>query len=157
MADCLMDLVLRRGETDLPAVQAQLTLVAPVPTLVGADQPGEIRGEPVPAEVVRALARALGLIPDVPDDDVQAPASASAGPPAELLIEDDAEDAAGAEASERWWAEVDARAMRGEWGGEEEPPLEELERLWAREAASAGGPEYMDPTETLARAGSDGR
>ena len=38
--------------------------------------------------------------------------------------------------------------MRGEWGGEEEPPLEELERLWAREAASAGGPEHTDPTET---------
>ena len=36
MADCLMDLVLRRGETDLAQVQAQLTLVAPVPTLVGA-------------------------------------------------------------------------------------------------------------------------
>ena len=40
MADCLMDLVLRRGETDLPAVQAQLTLVAPVPTLVGGGPAG---------------------------------------------------------------------------------------------------------------------
>jgi hypothetical protein len=48
MADCLMDLVLRPGETDLPVVQAQLTLVAPVPTLVGADQPGEIRGRAGP-------------------------------------------------------------------------------------------------------------
>ena len=37
--------------------------------------------------------------------------------------------------------------LRGDWGGEEEPPLEELERLWAREAASAGGPEHTDPTE----------
>ena len=148
MADCLMDLVLRRGETDLAPVQAQLTLVAPVPTLVGADQSGEIRGEPVPAEVVRALARALGLIPDVREDDVHVPASASAGPPASSSSTTMPRTPPGRKRLERWWAEVDARAMRGDWGGEEEPPLEELERLWAREAASAGGPEHTDPTET---------
>jgi hypothetical protein len=97
--------------------------------------------------VVRALARALGLIPDVSEDDVQGAASTCAGPPVDLLMGDDAEDGARTEALERWWAEVDARAMRGEWGGEEEPPLEELERLWAREATSADGSEDMDPTE----------
>ena len=30
MADCLLDLVLRPGETDLPVVRAQVTVVAPV-------------------------------------------------------------------------------------------------------------------------------
>ena len=142
MADCLLDLVLHPGETDLPAVRAQLTLVAPVPTVVGADLPGDIGGEPVPAEMVRALARALGLIPAEPGPQhgAQVVASDVAGPPAEPGAGDDAEDADRTEALERWWAEVDARAMRGEWGGEEEPPLEELERRWAREAMWGFGP-----------------
>ena len=64
MADGLMDLVLRPGETDLPVISAQLTLVATAETMAGGDQPGELDGEPVPAEVVRALARKLGLVPD---------------------------------------------------------------------------------------------
>src|SRR4051794_41159060 len=42
MADCLVDLILRPGETDLPVVQAQLTVVASVETLAGGDQPGEV-------------------------------------------------------------------------------------------------------------------
>ncbi|MGY1722470.1 hypothetical protein [Blastococcus sp. SYSU DS0533] len=67
MADCLLDLVLRPDEEDRPAVQAQLTVVAGVRALLGGDQPGEIGGEPVPAEVVRALARALGLLPESGD------------------------------------------------------------------------------------------
>jgi hypothetical protein len=125
MADCLLDLVLRPGETDRPAVQAQLTLVAPVGTMIGGNQPGEIGGEPVPAEMVRALARGLGLLPDVP----------AAEPAPEDDAEDDAEDVARAEALERWRTEVEARALRGEWGGEEEPPPEEMERHWAREAS----------------------
>lgn len=145
MADCLMDLVLRPGETDLPAVRAQLTIVAPVPTVIGADQPGEIGGEPVPAEMVRALARGLGLIPDGIGDCGRPPGSSRADPPAaDDCTWDDADDAAGTEALERWWAQVDARAMRGEWGGEEEPPLEELERLWAREAMWNGGAGFPD-------------
>jgi hypothetical protein len=134
MADCLLDLVLRPGETDLPVVQAQVTLVAPVPTLVGADQPGEIGGEPVPAEMVRALARGLGLVPDVPDSGPQTSARTVADRPSEVCVDDDVADAARAEALERWWVEVEARALRGEWGGEEGPPPEEMERLWAREA-----------------------
>ncbi len=73
MADCLLDLVLRPGETDLPAVRAQLTLVAPVATMVGGDQPGENDGQPVSAEIVRALARGLGLLPDAPPDALDAP------------------------------------------------------------------------------------
>ena len=63
MADCLMDLVLRPGETDLPPVQARLTLVAPVATMLGGDQPAEVAGTPVPAELARALAQGFGLLP----------------------------------------------------------------------------------------------
>ena len=66
MADCLVDLVLRPGETALPVVAARLTVVASVETLAGGDQPGEVDGEPAPAELVRALARSLGLVPDDP-------------------------------------------------------------------------------------------
>jgi hypothetical protein len=137
MADCLLDLVLRPGEADLPTVRTQLTLVAPIPTMIGGDQPGEIGGEPVPAEMVRALARGLGLVPDVPE-------SASPSPPIDFDTDFDTEDDARAEALDRWWAAVDARAMRGEWGGEEEPPLEELERLWALAAQWSPRPDVTD-------------
>ena len=63
MADCLLDLVLRPGENGLAPVQAQLTVVASAATLAGGDEPGEVAGQVVPAELVRALARALGLLP----------------------------------------------------------------------------------------------
>ncbi|WP_082523305.1 HNH endonuclease signature motif containing protein [Geodermatophilus sp. Leaf369] len=66
MADCLVDLILRPGETGLPVVTAQLTIVAPVETLAGGDEPGEVDGQVVPAEMVRHLARALGLLEEVP-------------------------------------------------------------------------------------------
>src|SRR3712207_2815372 len=59
MADCLLDLVLRPGESGLPPVQIVLSVVAPVGALLGGDQPGEIDGHVVPAEVVRALLAAL--------------------------------------------------------------------------------------------------
>ncbi|MCF6743889.1 DUF222 domain-containing protein [Blastococcus sp. KM273128] len=180
MADCLLDLVLRPGENDLPAVQAQLTVVAGVRSLLGGDQPGEIGGEPVPAEVVRALARALGLLPGSPADGCEStgdapapdrapaanpraddrPGTVTAGAtPGELCPTDAATpaDARSAdagpgelcptdgwpmdtwptewrEADERWWAEVEARALRGEWGGAEYTPEEELFRRWAEEA-----------------------
>ncbi len=72
MADCLTDLVLRPGEHGMAPVQARLTIVAAVRTLLGgdaagADTPGEIDGEMVPAAVVRALAVTLGLMP--PEDE----------------------------------------------------------------------------------------
>ncbi|UOY02099.1 HNH endonuclease signature motif containing protein [Blastococcus sp. PRF04-17] len=60
MADCAMDLVLRPGETNLPLVQILLHVVASVGTLAGGDQPGEIDGTVVPAEMIRELVRALG-------------------------------------------------------------------------------------------------
>ena len=134
MADCLLDLVLRPGETELPAVQAQLTVVAPVATWIGGDQPAEVGDRSVPAEMLRALARGLGLLPTA-----RAPAADSA--PGESRSDADAEEVDEFEndeldnlALERWWVEVEARALRGEWGGEEDPPQDELERYWAREA-----------------------
>ncbi|MCW2509416.1 MAG: putative endonuclease, partial [Modestobacter sp.] len=66
MVDCLVDLVLRPGAHGLAPVQAQLTVVATVHTLLGGDDPGEVGGDTVPAETVRALARSLGLLPDEP-------------------------------------------------------------------------------------------
>ncbi|MGY1606633.1 DUF222 domain-containing protein [Geodermatophilus sp. SYSU D00700] len=59
MADCLLDLVLRPGESGLPPVQVTLTVVAPVGALLGGDQPCEVDGQVVPAELVRALLAAL--------------------------------------------------------------------------------------------------
>lgn len=76
MVDCLVDLVLRPGEHGLAPVQAQLTVVATVETLLGTnDEPGEVDGDLVSAETIRLLAEALGLLtPTRPDD-------APAGPP----------------------------------------------------------------------------
>ena len=68
MVDCLVDLVLRPGAHGLAPVQAQLTVVATVRTLLGGDEPGEVGGDVVPAETVRALARSLGLLPEPPAD-----------------------------------------------------------------------------------------
>jgi hypothetical protein len=63
MLDCLADLILRGGESDLPTVQAQLTIVATADTLAGGDEPGEVNGQPVSALQLRELAYALDLLP----------------------------------------------------------------------------------------------
>ena len=145
MADCLLDLVLRPGATDLPPVQAQLTLVAGVTTLAGGDEPGELDGEPVPAEMVRALARSLGLLPDDSAGQV-APQTGRLGsvepiPPVGLSM---AEVGATAKAEQRaleaWWAEAEQRVLRDPWGGAEAPPAEVLERMWAQESRWHGDP-----------------
>ena len=136
MADCLLDLVLRPGENGLPPVQAQLTVVAGVSTLLGGDEPGEISGQPVPAEMVRALARALGLLPD--------PASPGAGAPGVQPTE----DAALAD----WWAATEARVLE-EWGGEEDPPPDEMAAYWARGARSdekSPGSDLAVPVDPMA-------
>ena len=67
MLDCLLDLVLRPGESDLPPVQVLLTVVASIATLAGGDAPGEIDGQVVPAEMIRQFLAALaGLASPVP-------------------------------------------------------------------------------------------
>ena len=97
MVDCLIDLILRPGETGLPPVQAQLTLIAPVDTFRGGDEPGEVDGHPVPADVVRELADALGLLPRPNDLDTApptpvgtppAPTSPAGGTPAERAVDE---------------------------------------------------------------------
>ncbi|MCW2509746.1 MAG: putative endonuclease, partial [Modestobacter sp.] len=87
MVDCLVDLVLRPGEHGLAPVQAQLTVVATVRTLLGDDEPGEVDGDLVPAEMVRELAYALGLLPRPAGEpvDIPEPADTAAPAPAEDL------------------------------------------------------------------------
>ncbi|WP_448640663.1 DUF222 domain-containing protein [Geodermatophilus sp. URMC 63] len=69
MVDCLLDLVLRPGKSDLPPVQVLLTIVASVQTLLDGDGLGEVDGQLVPAEMARQLARAFaGLEPTGPAD-----------------------------------------------------------------------------------------
>lgn len=133
MADCLIDLVLRPGETDLPMVQADVTVVAPVATMVGGDQPAEVGGHPVPAEMARALAQGMGLLPATTTDPCDA---RPAGRIDDLELDADpvTHDSLVAAADEAWWAEVEARVARGEWGGEDDPPPDELERLWTETA-----------------------
>jgi hypothetical protein len=48
MVDCLLDLVLRAGESQLPPVQVLLTLVAALDTVAGGDTPGELDGHTTP-------------------------------------------------------------------------------------------------------------
>ena len=137
MADCLLDLVLRPGENGLAPVQAHLTVVAALSTLAGGDQPGEIAGQVVPAEMVRVLVRALGPRPTPrrsgPDrrsgaDDVGDRAGRDAVPdpgPRRALARvgagglhtrraraSDIERALG-----EWWREVEQRVLAEEAGG----------------------------------------
>jgi len=59
MVDVLLDLVLRPGECEVPPVRVLLTVAASLGTLLGGDEPGEIDGQPVPAELVRDFLNAL--------------------------------------------------------------------------------------------------
>ncbi|TKJ20312.1 HNH endonuclease signature motif containing protein [Blastococcus sp. CCUG 61487] len=143
MADILLDLVLRPGESQLPPVQAQLTLVAGVRALLGGSAPGQVGGDTVPAEMVRALARALGLLTPTaaaaatsadPADETQVP-----GPQPVPFVDpggrpDDTWPEQVRADFDRWEAELDARALAGVWGGEDDPPPEVQQRWWDQEA-----------------------
>ncbi|WP_091107854.1 HNH endonuclease signature motif containing protein [Geodermatophilus dictyosporus] len=126
--DCLLDLVLRPGESELPPVQVLLTVVASVQTLLGGDHPGEVDGQVVPAEMARQLARALaGLAPvgadapdaEVPGDTAQSPEATEPwdcdGGPVDRAAAD-----LSAEAFDRWLDELVRDAFSGD------PPLEPL-------------------------------
>ena len=119
MLDCLLDLVLRPGENDLPPVQVLLTVVASIATVTGGDQPGEIDGQVVPAEMVRQLLTALtgagpvGPAPAGAELAEHAEAGATAAP------EEMPPDALGWEEREQqeltsWWAEMERRVLAGE-------------------------------------------
>lgn len=84
MADCLVDLLLDPGGHGMTPVQAQLTIVATVRTLLGGDDPGEVSGDVVPASVVRDLATALGLLPA---DAAEAPSRRPSPSPAQCPTE----------------------------------------------------------------------
>jgi hypothetical protein len=113
MADCLLDLVLRPGESNVPPVQVLLTVVASMGTLAGGDEPGEIDGAVVPAEMVRELLRTLT-------------GSVSAEPPAP---DPDAPrwQEAEQEELERWWAEMERQVRQEELGlGPGRPPDDQI-------------------------------
>ena len=83
MADCVQALILRPGENGMPPVTIALTLVATLETMLGGAEPGQVEGMLVPAEMVRELGYAFGLMPrpapdvaDLPDDDPERPAEA---------------------------------------------------------------------------------
>ncbi|MGY1605869.1 DUF222 domain-containing protein [Geodermatophilus sp. SYSU D00700] len=134
MADCLLDLVLRPGESGLPPVQVTLTVVAPVGALRGGDQPCEVDGQVVPAELVRALLAALtGHRADASDTDTgDTAADTAADGEATGTTAADTEPAgtdtalgvdavgAGAPLTEdehfaRWAEELEARILAGEF------------------------------------------
>jgi hypothetical protein len=105
MVDCLLDLVLRPGEGELPPVQVLLTVVASMGTLLGGDAPGEIDGHVVPAELVRQLLHGL--------TGHQASAAAESDDrPWEAIEQDELAN---------WWAEMERRVLAGELDGEAEP------------------------------------
>lgn len=81
MADVVADLLLRPGEHGLPPVTVALTLVATLETMLGGAEPGQVEGHLVPAEAVRELGYAFGLMPrpapelgDLPPDSESSPA-----------------------------------------------------------------------------------
>ena len=78
MADALMDLILRPAEHGMPPVQVLLTVSAPAATLIGANEPGQVDGDLVPAAMIRELAHTLGLLPR-PDTSATATVGEAAG------------------------------------------------------------------------------
>jgi hypothetical protein len=108
MVDCLLDLVLRPGESERPPVQVLLTVVASMATLLGGDAPGEVDGQVVPAELIRRLLRGL--------------AGHDAAPAAEPASDDRPWQELEDEELARWWAEMERRVLAGDLHGEPERP-----------------------------------
>ena len=101
MADCLLDLVLRPGESGHPPVQVVLTLVASVSTVLGGDEPAELGGRTVSAETARQLLHALtgaAVVPEPPEGE------SAAVPAAEEVLLQLAD----------WWDDVEQRVLTGE-------------------------------------------
>ncbi|RBY95587.1 HNH endonuclease [Blastococcus sp. TF02-8] len=129
MVDCLLDLVLRPGETDVPPVQVLLTVVASLATLAGGDEPGEVDGQLVPAEMVRHLLASLAGMhpaperpaPEHPAPEHPAPDASTAAPRQAADARTDPEppgqlcwQAAEQAELEAWWAETERRLLSGE-------------------------------------------
>ncbi|WP_157943992.1 HNH endonuclease signature motif containing protein [Blastococcus atacamensis] len=73
MADCVQELILRRGEHGMPPVTVALTLVATLETMLGGAEPGQVEGMLVSAAMVRELAYTLGLLPRPAPDVAEVP------------------------------------------------------------------------------------
>ncbi|MGX5654753.1 DUF222 domain-containing protein [Geodermatophilus nigrescens] len=112
MADALLDLVLRPGEHGLSPVQVVLTVVAPVGALLGGDQPCEIDGQVVPAEVVRALLSALtgARVATAEDTTAEGAMPEDAAAPAEDAMPEDSAPA-GADTAETTAADERSRPV----------------------------------------------
>ncbi|MGY1661771.1 DUF222 domain-containing protein [Geodermatophilus sp. SYSU D00705] len=125
MVDCLLDLVLRPGECDLPPVQVLLTVVASLGTVLGGDAPGEVDGQVVPAEVVRALLRGLTGQDTGTGAHTAQPATTAepAAPAADAVAEPDLRpwQAVDQDELERWWAEMERRVLAEELADLPEP------------------------------------
>jgi hypothetical protein len=119
MVDCLLDLVLRPGETDLPPVQVLLMVVASLGTLAGGDAPGEIDGQVVPAEMLRQLLAALTT--------GRRSGSADASQTAEQHAQSVPWEQAEQEELERWWAEMERRVLSGELVDPDPGPIPDQE------------------------------
>ncbi|MGY1631344.1 DUF222 domain-containing protein [Geodermatophilus sp. SYSU D01186] len=128
MVDCLLDLVLRPGECDLPPVQVLLTVVASLGTVLGGDAPGEVDGQVVPAEVVRALLRGLTGQDTGTGAHTAEPATTAepAAPAADAVAEPDLRpwQAVDQDELERWWAEMERRVLAEELADLPEPEPE---------------------------------
>ncbi|NEK84500.1 HNH endonuclease [Blastococcus saxobsidens] len=107
MLDCLLDLVLRPGESELPPVQVLLTVVASIATLSGGDEAGEIDGQVIPAEMVRQF---LAALTGVGPDDPTGGDGADHGRPADPIPWQEREQGE----LEGWWAEMERRVLAGE-------------------------------------------
>ncbi|WP_246065796.1 HNH endonuclease signature motif containing protein [Geodermatophilus aquaeductus] len=154
MADCLLDLVLRPSETDLPPVQVVLSVIAPLGALLGGDQPCEIDGQVVPAETVRALLAALTGHPLVT---TTAPAYDDATEDATTDAAATDEDAAGSipdgavltedEHFARWAEDLERRILAGEFDDRPAPcfPDEPLPDPGARDPGASPGPDSSPP------------
>jgi hypothetical protein len=90
MADCHAALILRPGSNDLPPVSIDLTLIAPIATMRGGDEPGEVAGIPIPGIMVRELAYTTGLLPRPTDERPEIPTGSVAEPGADAQSAADA-------------------------------------------------------------------
>ncbi|GAA3161286.1 hypothetical protein GCM10010531_11150 [Blastococcus jejuensis] len=170
MADCLLDLVLRPGEHDLPPVRVLLTVVASVAGLAGGDEPAEIDGQVVPAEMVRALLRTLaGHRGDQPATDptgIDDPADSQPPPhrraDAPTAAASDAEPSFVAELADDaeladWWDEMERRVLADELvDPDPEPlpddqigagPIDPLFLAWMADDALHDDPPGRDPDD----------
>jgi hypothetical protein len=119
MLDCLLELVLRPGESDLPPVQVLLTVVASIATLTGGDEPGEIDGQVVPAEMVRQLLAALTGVGLGGPAATGTDAEGTDAEGSDAAPQQSPTDAMGQEGHEQqdlasWWAEMERRVLSGE-------------------------------------------